>query len=177
MAAGCKCCRSGSGSKPDEPSRAVNGTTARRAKQEPSTSQASAQHPSQGPASDPDLVEEVPLMAGPELASHDRLPAMSSRSDVLGLADHAHQQPGFNETHGIGHNAVGKPEGNKPSGVIAGNIQHWEGSNAAAISTHDTDLNEQNDRESDVLDDLSMGRDDVDDLSDIDLQDALGIDV
>ena len=119
-------------------------------------------------------------MTGPELASHDRLPAISSRSDALGLADNAQatdtdQQPGFNETHGIGQNAVGQPGGIQPSGGTDGNIQHWEGSNAAATSVHD--FNEQDDRESNMHDDLSMGQDDVDDLSDIDLQDALGIDV
>lgn len=133
--------------------------------------------------SDPELVDEVPLLAGPGLASHDHLPAVNSHSGNLEHEGNTLAQPQQLESIAhdmdVGGNAqLFKPEDNAhdhPGSMTAAdnNVEGNAVNNSAPSHHHqEPEMTEQ-----DMHDELSMGNTDMEMLSDIDLHDALGIDV
>lgn len=127
----------------------------------------------------------MPLITGPELASHDHLGAVSSRADDSELEDSAHahalRESSSREIQGGSRDvAAGPSEGPNDHHNIAGGVFD-DDSDAAmkvmAVSVHSQVYDEPEGTGTDAHDGLSMGNTDVEMLSDIDLQDALGLDV
>ena len=179
--------RSGSGGKQQDASKASRGTADRRARRGLSSSPTSAQLASQGAPSDSEeLVDEVAMITGPNLAPHDHLPAMDSQSSHLDLDEAEPHQPGQQSGTTSEQNratALGTSSGPLDSAPMVPNDRgHSEGQDPVGVedpefSMLDTRMSDVHGQHVDNHDALSMDCADVDVLPDIDLQDALGIDM
>lgn len=179
--------RSGSGSTQQEASKALRGTAGRHARRIPSNSPISAQLALQGSASDSEeLVDEVALITGPNLAPHDHLPAMDSQRNHSDLDEAEPDQPapqsGMTQEPNRAAAVETLSEALENAHMVADDRGHndWQVDAAMGDPGHsvlDVEMNDVHGQHVDNPDALSVDCADVGALPDIDLQDALGIDM
>ena len=168
MLSQCCCCRSGPGSKDSEASNTPNGTQSRPARQQPSKSQSSAAE------TEADQLVQRASSTGLEPASHDHLAAVNSSAN-----EHAFD---------VAANALGQPTDlQQPSDASDAALHsikrdHDNSADDAGQGTYRSVEQAAEGRETNELGQAAPGPDephiddDVESLSDIDLQDALGTD-